>query len=61
MASPSVPPPTSQWQRLLQNTGTWCGSFAQISPTGEILSDVCTEVELTPSEDGKAMHQEVRR
>ncbi|MEL7071153.1 MAG: DUF3598 family protein [Cyanobacteria bacterium J06581_3] len=61
MASPSVPPPTSQWQRLLQNTGTWCGSFTQISPTGEILSDVRTEVELTPGEDGKAMHQEVRR
>ncbi len=53
--------PSSQWQRLLQNVGTWEGSFTQVSPTGQILSDVRTEVELAPSADGKAMHQEVRR
>lgn len=54
-------PSTSQWQRLLKNAGTWAGSFTQISPKGQILSDVRTEVELTPSADDSAMHQEVRR
>ncbi|MGD1899216.1 MAG: DUF3598 family protein, partial [Phormidesmis sp.] len=54
-------PTLSQWQRLLKNAGTWQGSFAQISPVGEFLSEVRTEVELTPSDEGKAMHQEVRR
>ncbi|MEL6938868.1 MAG: DUF3598 family protein [Cyanobacteria bacterium J06598_1] len=58
---PSSESTTSQWQRLLKNVGTWQGSFTQISPTGQILSDVHTEVELTPTEAGKAMHQEVRR
>ncbi|MEL6553458.1 MAG: DUF3598 family protein [Cyanobacteria bacterium J06621_11] len=58
---PSSRPPLSQWQRLLKNVGTWQGSFTRISPTGELLSDIRTEVELTASEDGKAMHQEVRR
>ena len=57
----SSQPSSSQWQRLLKNTGTWAGSFTQISPQGQILSNVHTEVELTPSESGKAMHQEVRR
>lgn len=60
--SESVTSPTSsQWQRLLKNAGTWEGSFAKISPSGELISQVRTEVELTPSNDGKAMHQEVRR
>ncbi|MEM9948198.1 MAG: DUF3598 family protein [Cyanobacteria bacterium P01_D01_bin.36] len=53
--------PSSQWQRLLKNAGTWEGSFTQISPQGHICSDVRTEVELTPTDEGKAMHQEVRR
>lgn len=62
--SSSKPPsgsPSSQWECLLKNTGTWCGSFTQVSPTGQIVSEVRTEVELTPTDDGKAMHQEVRR
>ena len=62
--SPSSSPlsqPLSQWERLLKNTGTWEGAFTQVSATGEIVSDVRTEVELTPTDEGKAMHQEVRR
>lgn len=65
MSNSTVPsttgPTSSQWQRLLKNAGTWKGSFAKISPLGELISQVRTEVELTPSDDGKAMHQEVRR
>lgn len=53
--------PSSQWQRLLKNVGTWKGSFTQLSAQGEIISDTPTEVALIPQDDGKAMHQEVRR
>lgn len=53
--------PSSQWQRLLKNAGTWQGSFAQFSTVGQLLSEVPTEVELTPTNEGKSMHQEVRR
>ncbi|WP_227499967.1 DUF3598 family protein [Synechococcus sp. PCC 7335] len=56
--SASIP---SQWQCLLQNVGTWQGSFTQLSPQGEILSDTPTEVELSPYDNDQAMHQEVRR
>ncbi|MEL6815626.1 MAG: DUF3598 family protein [Cyanobacteria bacterium J06598_3] len=59
----SQPPsqPSSQWQRLLKNVGTWQGSFTQLSAQGDVLSDTPTEVALIPQDDGKAMHQEVRR
>ncbi|MEO1621550.1 MAG: DUF3598 family protein [Cyanobacteria bacterium J06632_3] len=61
--SPKSPdsPSSSQWQRLLKNTGLWQGSFTQISPQGRVLSDVKTEVELAPYDNDQAMHQEVRR
>ena len=52
---------SSQWQRLLQNVGTWQGSFTQISAQGNILSDVPTEVALIPQDGGQAMRQEIHR
>jgi len=61
MSDPSSAQPSSQWQRLLKNAGTWEGSFTQFSPDGKVLSNVRTEVELTPTNDQKSMHQEVRR
>jgi len=61
MGSSSANSTSSQWQRLLKNTGTWQGSFTQVSAQGQILSDVRTEVELAPSDNGLTMHQEVRR
>lgn len=61
MSLPPANPISSQWQRLLKNVGTWQGSFTQLSAQGQILSDVRTEVELTPSDDRLAIHQEVRR
>lgn len=51
----------SQWQRLLKNQGAWIGSFTQISPSGEVRQDVPSVVTLKLSEDGKTMHQEVKR
>lgn len=61
LSSPGSSPLSSQWQRLLKNVGTWQGSFTQLSPKGEILSDTPTEVELAPYDDNQAMRQEVRR
>ncbi|MGB3296469.1 MAG: DUF3598 family protein [Phormidesmis sp.] len=51
----------SQWQRLLENVGTWQGSFTQLSPQGKILTDVPTEVALIPQDGGQAMRQEIHR
>lgn len=52
---------TSQWERLLKNTGTWVGSFTQLSPQGAVLNDLPTQVTLQPGEDGKLMRQEIRK
>ncbi len=52
---------TSQWQRLLKNVGTWQGSFTQLSPSGQILTDVPTEVALIPQDYDQAMRQEIHR
>jgi hypothetical protein len=52
---------TSQWDRLLQNQGTWVGSFTQVSPEGDILGDTPTEVALIPTDGGQGMRQEIRR
>lgn len=60
-SNPPASEPLTQWQRLLKNVGTWQGSFTQLSPEGEIVSDTPTEVELAPYDDDKAMRQAVRR
>ncbi len=52
---------TSQWQRLLKNVGIWQGSFTQISPSGQILTEVPTEVALIAQDHNQAMRQEIRR
>ncbi|MEO1094488.1 MAG: DUF3598 family protein [Cyanobacteria bacterium J06638_28] len=51
----------SQWQRLLKNRGAWIGSFTQLSPSGEVQQDTPSVVTLELLEDGKTMHQEVKR
>lgn len=51
----------SQWERLLKNTGTWAGSFTQLSPAAEVLGDTPTEVALLPQEGNALMRQEIRR
>lgn len=53
--------PTSQWQRLLKNRGIWQGSFTQLSPDGQQISDTPTEVALLPYDSDRAMRQEIRR
>lgn len=51
----------SQWERLLKNQGTWEGSFTQLSPTGEVLSDVPSQIRLIPTQQGEAMRQEIHK
>jgi hypothetical protein len=52
---------TSQWERLLENAGTWVGSFTQISPEGSIVADVPSVVALKPLDRGNAMRQEIHK
>lgn len=52
---------TSQWDRLLKNSGTWVGSFTQLTPQGDVISDTPTEVSLTPINNNDTMYQVVRR
>ncbi|NCJ08252.1 DUF3598 family protein [Synechococcales cyanobacterium C] len=40
---------SAQWQGLLQNLGTWEGSFLSLSPTGEKIQDTPSQVTLTQS------------
>lgn len=51
----------SQWERLLKNQGCWVGSFTQLSPQGQVIGDVPTEVALIPTHEGRTMRQEIRK
>ncbi|WP_263971180.1 DUF3598 family protein [Leptolyngbya sp. PCC 6406] len=52
---------TSQWDRLLENAGTWVGSFTQLSSLGAVIADTPSVVALIPQDDGKAMRQEIHK
>ncbi len=52
---------STQWARLLKNQGIWVGSFTQVSPMGEILQDISSEVALTPLNEGNTLRQEIRK
>jgi hypothetical protein len=52
---------TPQWQGLLQNLGTWQGSFTQLSPNGAQLQDSPSEVTLSLSEDKQTVHFLLKR
>lgn len=51
----------TQWERLLKNSGTWVGSFTQLSPAGDIRQDTPTIVALKPQDGGNQMRQEIRK
>ncbi|HEY9888790.1 MAG TPA: DUF3598 family protein [Candidatus Obscuribacterales bacterium] len=52
---------TSQWERLLKNSGTWVGSFTQLSPLGEVRQDTPTIVTLEPLDQGQLMRQTITK
>lgn len=51
----------SQWECLLQNLGEWRGSFTQLAPNGEVLSDTPTIVAFEAINNNQTMRQLVRR
>lgn len=50
----------SQWDCLLENLGSWEGSFTRMSPDGEILEDTPSIVSFTGLNDNQTMRQMVR-
>ncbi len=49
----------SQWDRLLQNAGSWVGSFTHLAPDGTIVQDIPSVVALKPLDEGRLMRQEI--
>ncbi|MDY6804562.1 MAG: DUF3598 family protein [Cyanobacteriota bacterium] len=52
---------TNQWNNFLQNLGEWHGSFTNISPTGEIVSDTPSTLLLEGLDDNKRARLTLRR
>jgi hypothetical protein len=52
---------TAQWQGLLQNLGTWNGSFTNLSPEGVQLQDTSSEVNILLSKDEKIVSFSLHR
>lgn len=52
---------SSQWERLLKNSGRWVGSFTQLAPSSEMTSDVPTVVELKLLDNGALMQQTITK
>ncbi|MGA9378547.1 MAG: DUF3598 family protein [Phormidium sp.] len=51
----------SQWECLLQNLGEWQGSFTRVSPTGELLVDTPTVVDLAGLNNNQVIRQKILR
>ncbi|MBF2079020.1 MAG: DUF3598 family protein [Synechococcales cyanobacterium T60_A2020_003] len=51
----------SQWDYLLKNLGVWHGSFTQLSPHGDVVSDTPTCVSLEGLDENQTVRQVVRR
>lgn len=51
----------SQWDALLKNLGTWQGSFTRLSPDGQLLEDIPSQVSLTALDNGAEVRQVVRK
>lgn len=51
----------SQWERFLKNVGTWQGSFAEISPQGEVMKTIPSEVIFKSLNRGQLIRQETHQ
>ncbi|MCU0547858.1 MAG: DUF3598 family protein [Leptolyngbya sp. Prado105] len=49
----------SQWDCLLENLGTWQGSFTRLSSLGEVVEDIPSIVSFTALNDNQTMRQVV--
>ncbi|MCS6782371.1 MAG: DUF3598 family protein [Gloeomargarita sp. SKYBB_i_bin120] len=54
-----LPDYPSQWQCLLQNLGEWRGTFCDVSPTGECLSERPSLVTLEALDQGATIRQSI--
>ncbi|NJR49558.1 MAG: DUF3598 family protein [Leptolyngbyaceae cyanobacterium CSU_1_3] len=51
----------SQWECFLQNLGEWRGSFTQLSPQGEVLSDTPSVLSLEGLNNNQSVRLSLRR
>lgn len=51
----------SQWQNFLRNEGDWLGSFASLSPAGNLQSETPSLLSLEPAEEGQMVRFRLRR
>lgn len=51
----------SQWDSLLQNLGTWEGSFTKLSPQGDLMVETPTVVVLEGLNNDQIIRQTIRR
>lgn len=51
----------AQWDCLLQNLGSWHGSFTRFSPQGELVGETPTIVSLEGYNENRSIRQVVRR
>ena len=51
----------SQWDCFLQNLGEWQGSFTQLSPQGEVLSDTPSFLSLEGLDNDQKVRLTLRR
>lgn len=50
----------SQWQNFLRNLGEWSGTFATLSPSGELISEMPSLLSLEADEGGALVHFRLR-
>jgi hypothetical protein len=51
----------SQWECVLENLGEWVGSFTTVTPTGELIEDIPSLIELEGVRDNQAIHLVLNR
>jgi Domain of unknown function (DUF3598) len=51
----------SQWECVLENLGEWVGSFTTVTPTGELIEDIPSLIELEGVRDHQAIHLVLKR
>lgn len=51
----------TQWQCLLAHLGAWDGSFARLSPAGEVVEETPTTVSLAGLDENRTIRQTIER
>jgi Domain of unknown function (DUF3598) len=51
----------SQWECVLENLGEWVGSFTTVTPQGELIEDIPSNIKLAGIRDNQAIHLVLNR